>query len=146
MIFKDGSAAHFGRDDHQLDAGVYNLVREVDYCSGALLATPRILYEELGGFDQQYAPAYYEDTDYCFKVRAAGHRIYYQPESAVVHLEGASCGTDVRNGVKRYQSLNHLKFTKKWSRLLDQLPERPEWNDTGAWRALAFRGAVELSL
>jgi GT2 family glycosyltransferase len=145
MIFRDGSAAHFGRDDHELDAGIYNFVREADYCSAALLATPRALFEELGGFDKSYAPAYYEDTDYCFKVRAAGRRIYYQPESAAVHVEGASCGTDLTRGAKRHQVLNHTRFTKKWSKLIAKLPARPDHHDKGAWRALALRGAQEVA-
>ena len=140
IIFNDGSAAHFGRDDHQLDAALYNFVREVDYCSGAMLATPRALFEELGGFDACYKPAYFEDTDFCFKIRAAGRRVYFQPASALIHLEGASCGTDLTRGVKRHQELNHKKFLKKWSDALARRPSRPAYTDTQAWRALADRG------
>ena len=125
LVFDDGSAAHFGRDDHQLDAPAYNFIRPVAYCSGALLATPRVLFAELGGFDRSFKPAYYEDTDYCFQIRAAGRRVYYQPEATVVHLEGASCGTDLSKGTKRYQEINARKFVKKWRTVLRGLPSRP---------------------
>lgn len=145
MIFRDGSAAHFGRGDHALDAPLYNFVRPVDYCSAALFVTPRALFEKLGGFDRAYAPAYYEDTDYCCAVRAAGRRIYYQPESAAVHVEGASCGTDLTKGVKRHQQINQAYFAKKWRKLLHKLPARPEHADTAAWRALALRGTGEVA-
>ena len=144
MLFRDGSAAHFGRGDHALDAPLYNFVRPADYCSAALFATPRALFTKLGGFDQDYAPAYYEDTDYCCAVRAAGRRIYYQPESAAVHVEGASCGTDLTKGAKRHQTLNQKHFAKKWRKLLHKLPARPEYADTAAWQALAMRGAEDL--
>ena len=134
MIFRDGSAAHFGRDDHHLDAPEYNFIRPVAYCSGALLATPRALFAELGGFDRGYKPAYYEDTDYCFQIRAAGRRVYYQPEATVVHLEGASCGTDLSKGTKRYQEINARRFTKKWQSVLRRLPARPARLDlTTCW-------------
>ena len=144
MLFRDGSAAHFGRGDHALAAPLYNFVRPADYCSAALLATPRALFTELGGFDRAYAPAYYEDTDYCCAVRAAGRRIYYQPESAAIHVEGASCGTDLTKGVKRHQQINQAHFAKKWRKLLQKLPARPEHADTAAWHALAIGGAEEV--
>ena len=144
FVFADGSAAHFGRDDHQLDALHYNYVRTVDYCSAALLATRRSLFEKIGGFDSRYEPAYYEDTDFCMEIRKAGSRVYFQPESVVVHLEGASCGTDLNKGVKRHQEINAAKFTKKWMKVLRRLPVRPAHGDTAAWRALALRGATEV--
>ena len=65
VIFSDGSGLNFGKNE-DADDPVYNFVREVDYCSGALLATRRTLFLELGGFDLRFEPAYYEDTDYCF--------------------------------------------------------------------------------
>ena len=118
----------------------------MDYCSAALLATPRELFERLGGFDPDYAPAYYEDTDYCFKVRAAGRHVYYQPEAAVIHLEGASCGTDPAQGVKRNQQINQARFAKRWNKVICQSPSRPAWSDAAAWQALAMRGALEVKL
>jgi len=59
-------------------------VREVDYCSGASLMVRRALFAELGGFDPHYAPAYYEDADLAFRLRARGHVTLYQPRSEVV--------------------------------------------------------------
>ena len=103
VVFTDGSGANFGRGDYCADDPLYSYVREVDYCSAALLATPRQLFEKIGGFDERYSPAYYEDTDYCFAVRKQGLRVLYQPESVVVHTEGATGGTDLTSGVKRYQ-------------------------------------------
>lgn len=137
MIFRDGSAAHFGRGDYDADRFLYQFVREVDYCSGALLATRRSLFEKLDGFDRRYRPAYYEDVDYCFKARKSGYRVYYQPESTIVHLEGATSGVDPRRGTKRYFTLNQRKFVEKWKRLLRSYPVRPSHDDAAAWQALA---------
>jgi GT2 family glycosyltransferase len=125
MVFRDGSAAKFGAFDPALTAPLYNFVRDVDYCSGALLATPRALFEQLGGFDVAYSPGYYEDTDYCFRVRERGLRVIYQPASVIVHVEGGTAGLDVNTGMKRYQVLNHQRFVERWSETLASLPERP---------------------
>lgn len=143
VIFRDGSAANFMRGETNLEAPLVNYVREVDYCSGALMATPRQLFTALGGFDARYKPAYYEDVDYCFKVRQAGKRVYYQPASATLHREGASCGTDVTRGVKRYQVRNQRVFAAQWKNVLHGQPVRPPDGDVSAWRALADRRPVE---
>jgi GT2 family glycosyltransferase len=141
IVFNDGSAANFGRGEKALDAPLYNYVREVDYCSGALLATPRELFNQLGGFDARYSPAYYEDVDYCFRVRSKGRRVYYQPASIVTHHEGASCGTDTSRGIKRYQVLNRAKFVRRWKAALAEQPARPAYDDHLAWKTLALRGS-----
>jgi GT2 family glycosyltransferase len=137
MVFHDGSAANLGRGE-DIDALLYNYVREVDYCSGALLATWRSLFERVGGFDSRYQPAYFEDTDYCLQVCEAGYRVYYQPASAVVHVEGATSGMDTSRGVKRYQVVNQEKFAQKWRDALKRQPARPSYSDAYAWRALAM--------
>lgn len=142
VVFSDGSAANFGRDDFAVEAPLYNHVREVDYCSAALLATPRRLFSEIGGFDKRFEPGYYEDTDYCFEVRKHGHRVYYQPESVVIHTEGGTGGTDLASGAKRFQVVNQGKFEKKWKEALREQPERPVQLDKGASYGLALRGAM----
>jgi GT2 family glycosyltransferase len=139
VIFADGSGCNFGKHDLAVDAPLYNYLREVDYCSGALLATRRTLFERLGGFDTRFAPAYYEDTDYCFGVREAGYRVYYQPESAIVHIEGGTSGTDLATGAKRYQVINHAKFVEKWRDVLLRQPAPPARLDFAALQRLAVR-------
>ncbi|WP_334177542.1 glycosyltransferase [Pseudoxanthomonas sp.] len=113
VVFDDGTAWNYGRFDSPDDPR-YASVRDADYCSGAAIAVPASLFRDVGGFDTRYAPAYYEDTDLAFAIRARGYRVLYQPASRVVHLEGITSGTDTGSGAKAYQLRNRGVFAAKW--------------------------------
>lgn len=117
IVWNDGSAWNYGKWDNP-DREQYNCAREADYISGACILLPRCLWEEIGGFDERYVPAYCEDVDLAFEVRKRGYRVVYQPKSRVVHFEGTTCGTDPRAGVKQYQEINRKTFFKKWEPVL----------------------------
>ena len=136
VIFSDGSGWNFGKNDPYANRPIYDHVREVDYCSGALLATLRSVWEEVGGFDEQFAPAYYEDADYCFSLRQHGYRVLYQPASVVIHYEGVSAGRDTNQGMKRYQTINREKFVNKWRDQLILQPGTPMDSSLAAHYAL----------
>jgi len=117
IIWQDGSAWNFGRfQDPQLP--VYNYAREVDYCSGASIMVPKGLFDELGGFDEHYLPAYCEDSDLGLKIRDKGYRVIYQPLSTVIHYEGITSGTDTSGGIKAYQIDNSKKLFERWGNRL----------------------------
>lgn len=123
LVFSDGSAWNCGRFDDPADPR-HAFVREVDYCSGAGIAIPRALFEAIGGFDTRYAPAYYEDTDLAFAVRERGLKVRVQPFAKVVHVEGATAGTDETQGAKAYQVRNRGVFAAKWADALTRQPRR----------------------
>lgn len=114
IIWDDASGWNYGREQ---DANMpeYNYVREVDYISGASIMIHRNLWEQIGGFDPYFAPAYCEDSDLAFQVRQQGYKVMYQPKSVVVHFEGVSNGTDLNAGLKKYQVENNRKFREKWA-------------------------------
>jgi GT2 family glycosyltransferase len=63
----------------------FNYPREVEYVSGVCLMIEAERFRELGGFDDDFAPAYCEDVDLCLQLRQRGLRIVYQPSATVVH-------------------------------------------------------------
>jgi len=141
VIFSDGQGCNFGKLDKAANAPLYNFLREVDYCSGALLATRRALFMELGGFDTRFIPAYYEDVDYCFSLRERGYCVYYQPESVIVHFEGISSGTDLETGVKSHQVANRIRFLEKWQEKLKHHHPAPDQYDLTTLHTLSRRNA-----
>ena len=71
IMWKDASAWNYGNRKKPEDAE-YNYVKEVDYISGACIMIRKELWEKIGGFDERFAPAYYEDADLAFEVRKHG--------------------------------------------------------------------------
>ena len=117
IVWNDASGWNAGRDQDP-GAGPYNYRRETDYCSGACILLRRGVFLGVGGFDEQYAPAYCEDSDLSFRLRTIGLKTYYQPRSEVVHLEGATNGRDLRHGVKSRQIVNQAKLLRTWGQEL----------------------------
>lgn len=122
VIRRDGSADNLGRFVSSF-APAYSFVRRVDYCSGAAIAVPEVLFKQMGGFDNRYHPAYYEDTDLAMNLAHHGWHVLVQPAAQVIHFEGATSGTDTRRGVKAYQTGNEAKFRSRWQAALADCPD-----------------------
>ena len=121
LVFADGSGWNTGRFEPR-NTAAFRYRRETDYVSGAALMIRRETFRRVGGFDERYAPAYYEDTDLAFAVRQLGLRVYYEPTSTVIHCEGISAGTNADSGMKRFQRINQAKFAEKWKAELAHQP------------------------
>jgi O-antigen biosynthesis protein len=117
IIWRDGTGWNFGRHEDPARPA-YNYVREVDYCSGAALLVATNVFHSLGGFDERYTPAYFEDADLCFRLRRIGLKTLYQPAAQVVHFEGISHGRDTTVGIKSYQATNRRSFVGAWASVL----------------------------
>jgi GT2 family glycosyltransferase len=119
IVWRDGSAARVG-DRQWPSSALLSRPRDVDYCSGAALLVRKPLWEKLNGFDTRYAPAYYEDTDLCFRIRETGQRVVVQPKALVIHFEGISHGRDLQAGAKAHQLINQTHFAERWRTMLQR--------------------------
>ena len=71
--------------------------QRVSWITGAVMVTPERLFRELGGFDAAAFPrAYFEDVDYCERVKAAGREVWYCADAELVHLVGQSTSAGLR--------------------------------------------------
>src|ERR1035437_3810292 len=117
IVWSDGSALGYGRGDDP-QAPPYEFRRPVDYCSAVFLLTPRRLFAEVGGFSSEFAPAYYEDTDYCMTLWQRGFQVIYEPLAVIRHYESASSGG---NEFAQARMAEHQKkFLHKWEPVLKQ--------------------------
>lgn len=64
-------------------------VLEVDWVTGAALMTRRAVVEAVGGLDEAYY-MYFEEPDFCRRVKQAGWRVVYLPQAKIVHYVGKS--------------------------------------------------------
>lgn len=71
------------------DAEADGAPHAVDWVSGACLLVRRAAFDAVGGFDEGYR-MYAEETDLCYRLRAAGWQVWYQPEARALHHGGGS--------------------------------------------------------
>ena len=115
ILWNDGTCVGFGRGLPQ-DADVCMHQRSVDYCSGVFLMTRADLFREIGGFDDIFAPAYYEETDYCAQIQSRGLKIIYDPRISLTHVEFGS--SDRPTSAFDLMERNRERFLEKNSKLL----------------------------
>jgi N-acetylglucosaminyl-diphospho-decaprenol L-rhamnosyltransferase len=60
----------------------------VDQPAAAALMVRRDAYDAIGGFDEQFFPAWYEDVDFCQRLKSAGWEIYFVPDAKFQHVGG----------------------------------------------------------
>ena len=121
QIFSDGSCAGYGRGDDP-NKPEYQFCRDVDYCSGAFLLTSRELFVEMGMFDLDFAPAYYEESDFCLRLAERNYRVVYEPKSVLTHYDFASSGG--YDQAAQLQTAHKKIILEKHSKLLAQKPKR----------------------
>ncbi|MGY6285843.1 glycosyltransferase [Methylorubrum extorquens] len=110
IIWNDGSCLGYCRDGSP-DMSEANFQRDVDYVSGAFLLTRSDLFEKLGKLDEIYKPAYYEETDYCTKIRDVGLRVVYDPFVEIIHAEFGSA--DKKSNSIAQQEKNKVVFLRR---------------------------------
>ena len=141
IVWNDFSGWNWGRLQDP-ESPRFTYARQADYCSGAAILLPRALALAIGGFDPEFAPAYGEDSDMAFRLRAMGLATLYQPLSRVVHYEGITSGTDTSTGVKAYQVVNAEKLKQRWAHVLPHQGANGENPDSAVERGRIGRVLV----
>ena len=100
-----------------------NEISEVDAINGAFMMVKREALSDVGLLDEDYF-MYMEDLDWCFRFKQKGWKVYYVPNTKVIHLKGES-GKENSNGMisEFYKSME--MFYKK--------TYRPNKSQVGFW-------------
>jgi len=109
-IDSQGGGRHYGH--RETDRPEFDEIRDVDFVTGASLAIRRSVYEQIGGLDEGFHPAYYEDVDWCYRVRVAGWRVVYLPMSRLIHKEESRLNQPTHAGMYLFHR-NRLRFVLK---------------------------------
>lgn len=124
LRFPDGTLQHAGAEltyplaegRHffygEPDTGQADARREVGYVTGAVLGVTRQVWQEIGYLDPLFSPFYYEEVDFCYRARRAGHHILYVPEATAVHDQSSSVGRSGHFYHYTFQ-MNRLRFVLK---------------------------------
>ncbi len=116
LIYPDGSIQHIGAyidkcgDGVQIQINNYDdIITYPDYITGACLLIKRTVIDKVGLLDEGYFPAYYEDADYCYRVKKAGYIIVCLLSTAVVHYEG-STSKQIKKEISLTMKKNKIRF------------------------------------
>ena len=106
LFFKDGIFQHHAGD---LDSSM------TDWVCGGSGAYRRDIFLELGGFDPQFKPFYWEDIDLSYQAKQKGYQLIFEKNSVVFHkhLKGAIMTHFSHAEINKISFANQIKFTKK---------------------------------
>ena len=89
----------------------YSKVQEVGWVTGACLMIRRDVFEQIGGFDENFF-MYFEDKDLCKRVKELGYKVVYYPKTTIIHLLGGS-SHGIKKSVNKYYRDSQLYYYQK---------------------------------
>jgi GT2 family glycosyltransferase len=138
LIYDDGCTAAVGGPEVLSNDWSQAFSRDVDYASAACWVVRRAEFLEMGGFDEAFRPAYFEDADFAVRVEQEGRLTRLVAEVQVVHHHGAGGSTDSAAIAERSRET----FRGKWHLVLGERPPRPSTDQ----QAIASRDRLATSV
>jgi GT2 family glycosyltransferase len=138
LVARDGTVRVYGDGDRP-DRLRYRFRRVVDAGSAACQLIRRSAFEALGGFDERFAPAYYEDLDFAMRLARAGLSVVYEPRSTVTHVR---YGSGDANRAQELSERHRRVFADRWGAELTARPAT--FTGTGDQAQIAARDAVAM--
>jgi len=95
--------------------------RSVPGVTGAAMLMQRAVYEEIGGFCEDFVVGDYEDSDLCLRLRAKGYDIRYEPRAELYHFERRSITLHTGYVGTAASSYNRALHASRWSDLMAEV-------------------------
>jgi GT2 family glycosyltransferase len=136
-ISKTGRVEYFGRGEAG-DTPEHCTPKTVQCLTSACWLMRRELPENIGNLDEVFNPAQFEDFDYCYRARAAGWEVYYQPSAAMYHFENVT--TDGSQDLNfAYVTIKNMRvFKQRWRHMFAE--EDGPADEDCQWKKIPGRG------
>lgn len=108
----------------EMDVGQCDQHRTVEYAPTCAMILHRSVFEDIGLMDETYF-IYFDDTDFCWRLKRAGIQIAYTPATTLIHKVGGSTGGDRKPFTVSYTSRNRLYYLRKNFGAVSALAWRP---------------------
>ena len=89
---------------------------EVDSVIGACMIVRGEALEQVGPLDEDYF-LFLEETDWCYRMRKAGWKVYYVPEAQITHFQGKGVQNRKKEAKLEYYRSRYQFFRKNRGRL-----------------------------
>ncbi len=121
-IWRDGVVQGYFRNEPPTRYA-YAYPRDVDYVAGCFFCISAAEFRDYGGFDECFAPGYYEETDLSLRLWQAGRRSRVYPDIRLYHLEYGSFSSEAPRASLELMTKNKPIFARRHRDFLDQRPE-----------------------
>ncbi len=128
-----GRVQYRGRGE-PVDGAQFDEATEVQCLISACWLMKRAVWEQIGGLDEVFNPAQYEDFDFCYRARQAGWQVWYEPRAEMYHYEGVTTDGSVDVNFKYVTIKNGLEFKRRWQHIFAH--EDGPSDEECQWRSL----------
>ncbi len=97
----------------------------------------RAVYEEIGGLDEVFNPAQFEDFDLCYRARENGWEVWYEPAAEMYHYENTTTAGSPDLNFRYITIRNGLEFKRRWQHRFRQEGGPPD--EECRWRELPIK-------
>ena len=100
----------------------YQKEQEVDWITGAAMVINKIIFNKVGGFDENIF-LYGEEVELCYRIKKAGFKVLYFPETKVIHIGQASTKGNIAAITGEYKAISYFyrKYKNIYARLFAYL-------------------------
>jgi GT2 family glycosyltransferase len=107
--FWKGQGYHIGANE--IDKGQHDEIREVDYVEGSCFLIKKEVIEKVGILDHEYF-AYWEEADWCVRIKKGGYKLCYVPKAKIWH-KVSSTTKKTRGFVEYHMTRNMFWFMRQ---------------------------------
>jgi N-acetylglucosaminyl-diphospho-decaprenol L-rhamnosyltransferase len=99
--------------------------QDAEQPAAACLLVRRAAFDALGGFDTRFHPAWFEDADFCRRLRLAGYRIRYVADARIVHEGGVAMRALTLGSFSTIWYRNLLRYAARHGGVATRVAIRP---------------------